>query len=255
MLQITTTGLPPLLAEPQGHFFGPLAHAYACGAQMAVTYEAPWNIVFHSCRCCDVEQKREMLRRSWGVHDPAAWRTTLDTLLDDRGSDQSASTVLGIRRHMAEYYRTAIDPGTWQGAVIDWCGQQGRADLNPRLLETLGRILTYEARLVADGVLVQGDFVRDMVAYDYGRAVNFARWGVHAQYTDPGTAESLIMHAGGQSRRHYSSWAEISAGYILGRALRFDNDTFGDFYTEPVAAHHTLMTHPHSPWVNLPFHM
>lgn len=248
------TGLQSLQADPQGHFYGPLAHAYACGAQMAVTNEVPWNIVFSSSPN-DVEQKREMLRSSWGVHDAGGWRSTLDTLLGDQSSDQCASIVMGIRRQLVGYYRGLIDPGTWQGAIANWCGQNGCRDLQPTLMETMGRIVRYEASLMGDGVLMGGDYVRDMIAYDFGRAVNFARWGVHAQYVGPRAAEAFILHAGAQSRRHYNSWAEVSAGYILGRSLRFDNDEYGEFYTEPVAAHHTLVSHPQSPWLNLPFHM
>lgn len=246
---------PRLTADPRGHFFGPMAHAYACGAQMAVTNEAPWNIVFASCSCCGVEEKREMLRESWGVHDPAEWRATLEGLLDERSSDQGATLVMDIRWQTAQWYRRPIDPATWQAAVGDWCRRNGQADIHAPLIETVERILRYEARLTADGVLPYGAVIRDMIAYDFGRAVNFARWGVHAEYTDPATAESFILHAGVQSRRFYSSWAHLSAGYILGRCLRFDEDEFGPYYTGPVAAHHALMQDPQSPWLNLPFQM
>src|SRR5690606_21168691 len=117
-------------------------------------------------------------------------------------------------------YRRPIDPATWQAAVGDWCRRNGQADIHAPLIETVERILRYEARLTADGVLPYGAVIRDMIAYDFGRAVNFARWGVHAEYTDPATAESFILHAGVQSRRFYSSWAHLSAGYILGRCLQ-----------------------------------
>lgn len=230
-----------------------MAHAYACGAQMAVTNGAPWNIVFRSCGCCDVEQKRATLRDSWDVHDPGGWRATLEQLLSGKSGDLPATIVLNIRWQLVAYYRVSLDVGTWQGAVANWCYQNGNQEFQSELMESLNRIVRYETRMAHDGVLPPGGFVRGMAAYDFGRAVNFARWGVHAQYTDPGTAEAFIAHASTMSQRFYSSWADSSAGYILGRSLWFDQESFGDYYTQAVAAHHMLMNNPQSPWVNLPF--
>src|SRR5690625_2655549 len=40
--------------------------------------------------------------------------------------------------------------------------------------------------------------------------------------------------------RPYTSWAEFSAGYILGRCLHFDDGEFGHWYTTPLEVHHTM---------------
>ncbi|GAA3760103.1 hypothetical protein GCM10022205_54930 [Spinactinospora alkalitolerans] len=245
-----------MLAEPYGHFHGPMAHAFACGAQMAVTNEAPWNTIARSCSCCGPVEKREMLRESWGVTDLASWRGQLEALLGDDSSDRTATLVLGLRRQAAQWYGSAVDATTWRGAVEQWCRQNRQGDgVYQRLLSRAGAVLDYERRFVADGLLPPGGFVTHMIAYDFGRAVNMARWGVHAEFADPRTAEWYVLRAGEQARRHYASWADLSAGYALGRVLRFDDGEFGPYYTGPLAAHHALMSDPQSPWRNIPWNL
>ncbi|MES9806004.1 DUF1266 domain-containing protein [Streptomyces sp. CS081A] len=60
--------------------------------------------------------------------------------------------------------------------------------------------------------------VRRTVAYDYGRAVNVAGWGIPARFCTPHEAEQAVVHAGGPSRAAHGSREDFSAGYALGRA-------------------------------------
>jgi hypothetical protein len=109
------------------------------------------------------------------------------------------------------------------------------------------RIGRYEERFRADGLLPPGGFVRGTQAYDLGRAVNMARWGLEAQFCDQATAERLIIEAGERCRPHYGSWAELSAGYALGRVLRLDGqDSAG--YDSVLAAHRVLTDAADGPW-------
>jgi hypothetical protein len=247
---------PRVHSEPGGYFHGPVAHAFACGAQMAVTNEAPWNTIDRSCSCCSPKQKRAMLKESWGVESLADWHRVLENLLDDEGSDGPAELILDLRAQAARQRQGPVDPGAWRRAIRSWQeAQNAPKELYEQLVGLAGVILTYEKRMTADGALPPGGMVTAMIAYDFGRAVNMARWGVHAQFADRVTAERYIMRAGAQCLRYFASWADLSAGYILGRCLRFDDGEFGDFYTDPVAAHRALLTDPGSPWLNLPFRM
>src|SRR6185503_12764397 len=108
-----------------------------------------------------------------------------------------------------------------------------------------------EERLRADGVLPRDGHVTSVLAYDYGRAVNMARWGLLAGYCDRQTAESCVLKAGELSRRTYTSWASFSAGYVLGRVLRFDDGEFGSYYDDSVIGHRVLEHAPTSPWRTL----
>ncbi|MFC7327516.1 DUF1266 domain-containing protein [Marinactinospora rubrisoli] len=248
--------LPAVLAEPYGYFHGPMAHAFACGAQMAVNNEAPWNTIVKSCSCCGPEQKRNMLRESWGVTNVEEWRRTLERLLDDTSSDDAATLLLGMRRQLAHQYGGPVDAGTWRSAIERWCTHNNRGgDVYQRLLGVAGMILDYEKRMTADGVLPPGAFVTHMIGYDFGRAVNMARWGVHAEFTDPRIAEWYVMRAGEQCLRYFTSWLDLSTSYLMGRVLRFDEGEYGPYYTDTVAAHHALMTNPQSPWLNVPWTM
>ncbi len=58
--------------------------------------------------------------------------------------------------------------------------------------------------------------MRTTVAYDYGRAVNLARWGLSARFCGPADAEAAIVYAGALSKSAHRSWEEFSAGYALG---------------------------------------
>lgn len=62
-----------------------------------------------------------------------------------------------------------------------------------------------------------------------------------------------MIRAGELCREHYSSWEEFSAGYILGRALRFDEESFGHMYSSALTPHRILSKDLASPWRNIPF--
>jgi hypothetical protein len=121
------------------------------------------------------------------------------------------------------------------------------------LLELAGRIGRYEERFRADGLLPPGGYVHSVLGYDLGRAVNMARWGREAHFCGQATAERLIIGAGERCRRHYGSWAALSAGYVLGRVLRFDEERFGTWYDSALAAHRVLAEATDGPWQTLPW--
>ncbi|GAA1891285.1 hypothetical protein GCM10009753_20040 [Streptantibioticus ferralitis] len=75
-----------------------------------------------------------------------------------------------------------------------------------------------------------------------------ARWGFGARYCSFEVAESAIRQTGALCRKHYSSWAELSAGYALGRVIRFDDEGFGEWYETVLEPHRLLMSDPNSPW-------
>jgi hypothetical protein len=60
-----------------------------------------------------------------------------------------------------------------------------------------------------------------------------------------------VLRAGRSAHSRYASWADYSAGYILGRVLHFDADEFSVFYETALGSHRSLTTDPASPWRTL----
>ncbi|MBB6120111.1 DUF1266 domain-containing protein [Nocardiopsis algeriensis] len=246
-----------LLSDPQGVFQGPPAHAFACGAHMPVAGRGVWNALHSACACCDADDNRAKLRDSWGITDTPGWEQALSSLVSDDRSPDPLALVLDLRaREAARLPGAPFDAGSWPELIGRWCWAQGAdPSVYPSLVDTAARVWEYEERMAEDGVLPRGTLVRTVRAYDLGRAVNLARWGVSAGHGDPETALRYVLRAGAASMRHYGSWEEMSAGFVLGRAMAFDEGRFGPYYTDSVAAHRVLTTDPLSPWRNLPWHM
>ncbi|WP_322609841.1 DUF1266 domain-containing protein [Pontiella agarivorans] len=56
-----------------------------------------------------------------------------------------------------------------------------------------------------------------LVAWDIGRVVSLARWGVLCGYLQEEEAWNWIMEAAQQLQQRYSSWEEFATNYLLGR--------------------------------------
>lgn len=246
-----------LRSDPQGVFQGPFAHALASGAHMPTAGGGVWNAVPGSCSCCSAKDERDKLRNSWGITDAEGWDRALRQLVSEERAPSEASLVLDLRnRACASAPHQPFDAGTWPDLIGQWCRISGADQAAyEALVLAAARVWEYEERMVEDGVLPKGAHVRTVRAYDFGRAVNLARWGFNAGYADLRAAGEHIVRAGAASMRHHGSWAEMSAGFVLGRAMGFDDGAFGPYYTDSVAAHRVLTTDPQSPWLNLPWHM
>ncbi|PRX92467.1 DUF1266 domain-containing protein [Allonocardiopsis opalescens] len=241
-----------LTAAPQGPLYGPVAHAMACGAHLAVYTGAPWNSFTDPA---DTEAgRREQLAESWGITSPEEWREQAEALVADDGGDPDATLVLRLRVQAAHRYGGRADAQLWQWAIAQWCAAQRTGPGREAELRAVAeRVERYEHRFRADGLLPPHGYVTEVIGYDFGRAVNMARWGVAARYCDHRAAEAYALRAGEQCRRFYASWPDFSSGYALGRLLRFDEDSFGLWYESVLVPHQVLMSHPHSPWRHLPF--
>ncbi len=241
-----------LVTIRNGYLYGRFAHALACGAHLAVVNEVPWNEL--SLTYGSYKSDREMLRDWWEVSTAEDWGRRVRKLLGEDDGVWLPQVALQIRNQIASRFGVAVDQLTWREAIVEWCRGESIADAAVQnLLELPGRILCYESRFRADGVLPPDDFVRSAMAWDYGRAVNMARWGLAAYYCDRETAEKIILRAGELCRENYASWNDLSAGYILGRVLHFDEEEFGEWYHEICRVHNILVSDRASPWVNISF--
>jgi len=89
-----------LITAPYGHLEGPIAHALACGAHLAVLNAAPWNLL--DGRYHDYVAEVRSLRDWWGVPDPAGWRATMTGLIGDGYALTPGNLVL-MRDHVRRF--------------------------------------------------------------------------------------------------------------------------------------------------------
>ncbi|MFH9292542.1 DUF1266 domain-containing protein [Streptomyces sp. NPDC017520] len=241
-----------LLALRHGALRGPLAYGLACGAHLAIGNAVPWNEIGTVCR--DYTTERDQLRDSWGITDHAEWRKQLDVLLEARNSPPEPDFVLRAREQLAAGLGELPSADLWRETAAGHAQDLGADAGTVKGIEDLvRRIMRYEARFRADGLLPPDGRVRTTVAYDYGRAVNLARWGLSARYCTPADAEQAIVYAGALGKSAYRSWEDFSAGYALGRVLRFDEEEYGPFYEQNVLAHRLLAESEGSPWRHIPW--
>uniref|UniRef100_UPI001041AC0E DUF1266 domain-containing protein n=1 Tax=Actinomadura roseirufa TaxID=2094049 RepID=UPI001041AC0E len=227
-----------LVTDPSGAPWGRLAAALAVGAHLAVGNGVAWNTLTDAGGRDD----RVLLERDWGVTDAAGWREQVDALLDAENSDAAIQMVLDRRGR-------GTGERAWREAIAAWCGERDIAAATVReVVDLSGLILRYEARFRADGLLPPDGRVESVFGYDFGRAVNMARWGLGAGYCDAEEAEKRVLTAGHRAHQVYTSWRSFSAGYVLGRMLRFDGGEFGEWYERSLIGHRILAEDPASPW-------
>lgn len=255
-----------------GPLQGPVAHGLACGALLFVRDGYPWNAMAYHGRGYPGERKT--LQEWWGVTNPVEWNNQQRGLLALDGANPVWEFALSLRRTIAREFGGFVDTAYWRDAVAKVLRHRdaGETVITPDGVTTsdprpaaetetrvkgvqhlIGRITRYEARFRADGILDENRYVTSVDAWDLGRASGMARWGLGARYCGLKEAESAVAEAGRAAARSHRSWQDFSAGYILGRCLHFDDEEFGDWYTDALDAHRILMSDPASPWLNIPF--
>ncbi|GAA0445196.1 DUF1266 domain-containing protein [Streptomyces sp. NPDC046215] len=242
---------------------GLLLHGLALGAHLCFRNGDAWNTAhWHGM---GYRGERERIADSWGVHDRQDWLGIQRRLLDGEVSPWYWDFVLGARTALTRARGGGpADPGQWRETVESTlrarAGETGTTDDDrefagfvAHLRDLVGKILRYEARFRADGLLPPDGTVRTVAAWDIGRASKMARWGRGARYATETEMRSAIESASAAARAAYGTWEEFSAGYILGRCLHFDEERFGTWYTTVLHAHRELTTDPDSPWRTVPF--
>ncbi|RLV08672.1 hypothetical protein CTZ27_07815 [Streptomyces griseocarneus] len=241
-----------LLTKYTGPRTGPLAHALACGAHLSVANGVLWNEIGDVYDSYGNEVKT--LREWWGTTTAHEWQEQMDALLSGTNSPPEPQFVLDVRQQLALETEGRVDTELWRRtctAVL--ANLEAPAEVERTVQELIGRVLRYEARFRADGLLPPDGFVRSAVGYDYGRAVGFARWGLSARLCPFSAAEEAVLRAGELCREAYRSWEDFSAGYALGRVLRFDTEEFGQWYTKVLDPHLILTKDEESPWRTIPW--
>ncbi|MFD6974782.1 DUF1266 domain-containing protein [Streptomyces sp. NPDC059979] len=257
-----------------GPLHGPIAHGLAVGAHLAVTNGEFWNaLAYHGG---GYQHERRRVAKSWSITDRQEWLSTLETLLNADMVSPVWEFTLRVRRVLASDFAGPVDVEHWRHAAEATLRRSAERSAEPQITpegvtvarprptaevegeiagvkRLIGRIARYEQRFRADGLLPEDGWVRSVEGWDVGRASQMARWGIGCRYGTLHEAEKAVLRAGEAARQTYRSWAEFSAGYVLGRCLHFDEEEFGTWYTTALAAHVALTTDPASPWRNIPW--
>lgn len=223
---------------------GPVAFGLACGAHMAVNQGVAWNDLAGTGFA--KLELRANLAEMWGVHDHDDWRQVTEAKLAEQ-TDDLEHVAVDLRRQAG-----AVDYAGWRMA-IDEAARMGRVPLRSvaALVAAADRISRYEERFRSDGMI--NGIVPSVRVYDWGRAVNLARWGLRAGFCDRATAEQVVQRVGALCASHYGSWADLSAGFALGRMLFFDDEDFAVHYVTVREAHRKLLDSPDSPFRAMPW--
>jgi hypothetical protein len=230
-----------IVTDRTGPTTGPLAFGLACGAHMAVNQGVAWNDL-EGAGFAKLELKAD-LAEMWGVHDHRDWR---------RASEAKLAQHTDNLEHLAIELRREAGATNWQ-QTIDQAARMGRVPLHSvrALSAAAERVTRYEDRFRADGLI--GGVVSSVRVYDWGRAVNLARWGLRAGYCNRAEAENVVLRVGELCAAHYTSWADLSAGFALGRLLFFDDEDFPVHYVTVREAHRKLLDEADSPYRTMPW--
>ncbi|WP_329283380.1 DUF1266 domain-containing protein [Streptomyces sp. NBC_00691] len=241
-----------LLTHAGGPLHGPVAHALALGAHLAVLNGLVWNGL--GAQYEDYPTDVSRLGRPWAVHHRADFRDRLRLLIATRLVGRIPESVLGVRRTLTARLGAAPGREQWATAVSAAFERDERYGEDPaEAAEFLRRITHYEERFRADGLLPPDGRVDTLAAFDHGRAVNVVRLALGARYCGPQEAEESVLRVLEAARQTYGSWEEFSLGYLLARLIHFDEGDPEPMYQESVAIHRTLAQDPSSPYRNIPW--
>ena len=234
---------------------GELARSLACGAHLAASNAVPWNSLGRPW--LDYHTQLDSLREWWGIEGPVQWQNQVDALLDSE-NPQPVDLVLGIRNERGAGVQPSGDPThdtrVLSEAVEAWCRDRGApAGLRQEMLDIAQWVVRCETWMRRDGVMGPNAIVATQDAWDWGRCVNMARWGLVCGFCDQKTAEQIVRHAGSLCARAYADWGQLSAAYILGRVVKMGRQgNPEESYRDTLQTHRALMQDPASPFLTLP---
>jgi len=226
---------------------GEQATKLALGAMMAVQNREPWNtLVLPSSFRGDTAQ---MIGNpnSWGIADTDDLMAAVGRMLDEQFGDPDVQVAMAVRRELAATSGRAPSPQAWL-ADLDRVHNEAGApqSLLAERRAAAQRVINYETTMLEDGLLTEP--LADPLAYDIGRAVALARWGLVCRLIDEATAQGIVDRAAAQAWARYASWDEFGSSYLLGRIIAFDEDEVGAWYETSRTSLQLLRTAPDSPW-------
>lgn len=181
---------------------------------------------------------KTILKRDWGIETRQDAIETIEWL-----QESGHSLYFEIIQDVI-----AANPGTSHVKALEVMQVKLQAAGHDRnLLEYYQNLQTGLNKLGEDGV-IQGLYTNHILSWDLGRVINLCRWCYDVKLFNEAEAWQYIVPAAKRLQQSYTSWQDLSTGYLLGRVMwggiRAD-------YTLMIPWHKTLLNHPQSPWVTL----
>ena len=210
--------LPDLFRRLTGPRLTPAQRwALAAGANLSAPRGDPFDrLELGSTR----EETQTMLRQWWDVKGPEDAEKTLDSLAHGRHTE----VFRPLYRELAH-----VKPAQLEG----WLRQFQPED-RPRLRFVHDHYASFK-----NG---------ELIGWDLARLIIVARAAYTAGWMDEATAWRHMLAASKRLQSTYSSWAELSENYLLGRHF-WGQDEEANRELEDKA--HWLLTDPQSPWQSL----
>jgi hypothetical protein len=178
--------------------------------------------------------KSDVLENSWGVHDHDSAIFILEWLKNEGHNKLFMDT------------RTQLLKGT--------NGDQAKyEELRRDLLLNVHPFERESMAFAFDFVWFHRDDLGEhgLLAWDYGRLINVARWSYSAGYITEQEAWEYITYAGPRIQQSFSSWDEYGDEYLLGRTFWQRSNSHPNAYTSI----NWLKTYSSSPWKTLRWDM
>ncbi len=102
-------------------------------------------------------------------------------------------------------------------------------------------------KLTEDGIIT-GSYTNHILSWDLGRVINLCRWCYDVKLFTEKEAWQYMMPAAERLQQSYTSWQDLSTGYLLGRVMW---GGIREDYNLMIPWHRTLLKHPQSPWSRL----
>ena len=165
-----------------------------------------------------LEFRRDFLRRTWSVNSREDLLRKIDWCLNEGDSVQW------------EYYRKLLLSNT-------------RIDDNISIFQ-INIIKKY----------MNEDYGKNLLGWDYCRAVALVRWGFSAGYLDSAEAWGMLENIGNTVSVLFDSWEDYGRNYILGRIFYYDeeNNNAVENYINAQKAY-TVLLKKDGPWKNIPW--
>lgn len=209
--------------------------AIACGANLAYLDNMYLNTLSSGK---PQGQILAMLRNDWEINEREGLRSTIDWLMTDGhrlAFNRLMKKLKGIKQ--AEF-----------ASVVDSIATELEEDFDS-LMETATNAIAGQQLLRGRG-LISADATPSILTWDLGRAINLCRWGYDAGFLEKPEALEIITACATMLKSSYQSWADLSAGYLLGFYVwSGDEEELDDL----VEGHELLLSHEKSPWVTLPW--
>lgn len=240
----------PIPTDPHGYLYGPLAQGLALSAPMVVANDAAWNSLT-DVGSADVKY---FMSEVWGITDREDWMERLNALVNGQYGDSVAYHAAIVRTRVRTVRdQPRVSDADWAAALRDEAARvEAPTAYADALCATIPAIHAAEQTLRQAHLLGADEEVVALDGYDYLRAGNIARWGVHLGFGSSDIAANVAIACRDSASQLYGNWREYALGVLAGRIVTYP-ESWGRHVTCGIEMMRPFLDSINSPWTNIPF--